>query len=350
MKLEYQVQELRTRHAFHIARMAAPAARRTVWVRLRADDGVEGWGEAAVSTPYYGEDPETVAGALPPLVAAAAEAGEGDPLALDAMEAAVHGALPGNHAAKAAVSMALHDLAGKRLGVPVWRLWGLRPRAVASSFTIGIDEPAAMREKVREAAEYPILKIKVGTPRDREVLETIREAAPDAVIRVDANTGWTLDQALRALPLLAEFGVELIEQPLPPDDLEGLRALTGESPIPIVADESCVGLDDLPRLVGVVHGINIKLAKCGGLRDALRMVHVARAHGMLVMLGCMVETTVGVAAAVQLAPLCDFVDLDGAALLADDPFTGPGIEADGSIRFNQEPGLGVQMRGPVPSP
>lgn len=344
MRIDHEVLTLETRHVFNIARMAAPASRHSVWVRLRDSDGVEGWGEAAVSTPYYGESPETVAAVLPRLLDAVHAAGA-DPLALERMEAAVASAVPGNHSAKAAVSAALHDLAGKRLGVPVWRLWGLDARSVPSSFTIGIDEPEAMRRKVREAAHYPVLKIKVGTPRDREVLEIIREEAPEAVIRVDANTGWTLDQAVGALPLMKEFGVELIEQPLRPGDLSGLRALTVESPIPIVADESCVGLADIPRLVGVVSGINIKLAKCGGLRDAVRMVHVARAHGMKVMLGCMLETTVGIAAAVQLAPLCDYVDLDGAALLANDPFEGPGMEADGRLRFNTSPGLGLTLRG-----
>ncbi|MBW3630890.1 MAG: dipeptide epimerase, partial [Gemmatimonadetes bacterium] len=272
------------------------------------------------------------------------EASGGDPHALERTERAVAKALGRNAAAKAGISMALHDLVGKRLGHPVWRLWGLDAEAPLSSFTIGIDEPELMRQKVREAAAYRILKVKVGTPRDPEILEAIRAEAPDAVIRVDANTGWTLKQAVAALPMLQQFGVELVEQPLAPTDLEGLRALRSQSPIPIIADESSIGLLDVPRLVGVVDGINIKLAKCGSMREATRMVHAARAHGMLVMLGCMVESTIGVAAAVQLAPLCDYLDLDGAALLANDPFVGPGIEPDGSIRFNETPGLGVARR------
>jgi L-Ala-D/L-Glu epimerase len=344
MQLDFEILELRTRHAFHIARMAAPPARRSVWIRLRDRDGVEGWGEAAVSTPYYGETADTVAAVLPLLAAAVAEAADGDPLALERTERAVAKAIGRNSAAKAGISAALHDLVGKRLGLPVWKLWGLDPSAPLSSFTIGIDEPERMREKVREAGAYRILKVKVGTPRDREILEAIRAEAPDAIIRVDANTGWTLKEALAALPMLHELGVELIEQPLAPTDLAGLRMLTERSPIPVVADESCVALPDVPRLAGVVDGINIKLAKCGSLREAVRMVHAARAHGMLVMLGCMVESTVGVAAAVQLAPLCDYLDLDGAALLDNDPFDGPGIEPDGRIRFNLEAGLGVSRR------
>jgi L-Ala-D/L-Glu epimerase len=342
MRVEHEVLELRTRHAFHIAREKAPPARHSVWVRVIDGEGVEGWGEAA-ATPYYGETAETVTALLPRLEAALLEAAAGDPFALERVERALELAVGRNPAAKCAVSAALHDLIGKRLGVPVWRLWGLDPATTPrSSFTIGMDEPAVMRQRVREAASYPMLKIKVGTSRDEEALRLIRDEAPEAMLRVDANTAWTPRQALAAMPMLVEYGVELVEQPLRAGDLEGLRFLRARSPLPIVADESCETAADVARLVGAVDGINIKLAKCGSLREALRMVHVARSHGMSVMLGCMVESTLGIAAAVQLAPLVDFLDVDGAALLANDPFRGPGIEADGRVRFNQEPGLGVE--------
>ncbi len=342
MRITSEIIDLRTRHAFHIARQAAPAARRDVWVRVSDGEGKEGWGEAA-ATAYYGETADTVQAALPVLGEALAAAAGGDPMGLERVEAAVHHALGRNPAAKAALSAALHDLVGKRLGLPVWRLWGLDPAAApASSFTIGIDSLEVMREKVREAAAYPTLKIKVGTERDEEILGMIREEAPTKTLRVDANTGWNAKQAVRALPMLQAYGVELVEQPLPAADVEGLRLLRSVSPLPIYADESCVTLADIPKLVGAVDGINIKLAKCGSLREAVRMVHCARAHGLRVMLGCMVESTLGIAAAVQLAPLMDEVDLDGAALLADDPFTGPGLLPDGRLRFNQEPGLGVE--------
>jgi L-Ala-D/L-Glu epimerase len=341
MRLSFERLELRTRHAFNIAREVAPPARYDVWVRLRDEDGTEGWGEAP-ATPYYGETAETVEAVLPRLGAALESAGEGDPFALERIESAIGHAVGRNPAAKVAISAALHDLVGKRLGVPVWRLWGLDPAtAPASSFTIGIDDLEVMREKVREASAFPILKIKVGTPRDAEILGMIREEAPDKVVRVDANTGWTAKQAIAALPMLQEFGVEFIEQPLPPGDEEGNRILRARSPLPVIADESCRTLADIPRLVGAFDGINIKLAKCASLREAVRMVHCARAHGLSVMLGCMVESTLGIAAAVQLAPLVDYVDLDGAALLANDPFDGPGIESDGAMRFNTSPGLGV---------
>jgi L-alanine-DL-glutamate epimerase-like enolase superfamily enzyme len=339
MELTWQIHELTTHHAFHIARSAAPPSRRNVWVRIRDADGCEGWGEAAASA-YYGETADTVAALLPRYEAAL---NGGDALELEALETAVHGAVGRNPAARAAISAALHDLVGKRLGMPVWRLWGLSPRAPRSSYTIGLDAPERIRERVAQAASYPILKIKVGTPRDAEVLAAVRRAAPHSRLRVDANTGWTVKQAIRLLPLMEELDVEMIEEPLPADDYDGLRLLRERSRIPIIADESCRVADDIAHLAGHVDGINIKLAKCGSLREAVRMVHVARAHRMRVMLGCMVESTLAIAAAIQLAPLVDDVDLDGAALLSNDPFAGPGIEADGAIRFNQEPGLGVRL-------
>jgi L-alanine-DL-glutamate epimerase-like enolase superfamily enzyme len=341
MRLTFEPLELRTTHAFNIARETAPPARYDVWVRIRDEEGNEGWGEAP-ATPYYGETSDTVAAILPRLGEALEAAAAGDVFALERIEAAIGHSVGRNPAAKVAISAALHDLVGKRLGVPVWKLWGLDPATTPpSSFTIGIDRLEVMREKVREAAEYPILKIKVGTKRDEEILGMIRDEAPAKVMRVDANTGWTAKQAIAALPMLLEYGVEFIEQPLPPGDFEGSRLLREASPIPVIADESCRTLADIPRLIGGFDGINIKLAKCGSLREALRMVHCARAHGLSVMLGCMVESTLGIAAAIQLAPLVDYVDLDGAALLANDPFTGPGIEGDGTVRFNSEPGLGV---------
>lgn len=345
MRLEYDVLALTTRHAFTISRQAAPAVRRNVRVRLIADDGVEGWGEAA-PTPFYGESTEGVCAALDRVRAGLPEV-SADPAELEAVEAWVASVARESRAAQVAVSAALHDLAGRRLGVPVWRLLGHSPRAPLSSFTIGIDEPEVMREKVREAAGYPILKVKLGTDRDDAILALIREEAPGKPIRVDANTGWTADSAIAILPMLHERGVDLIEQPLPKGDLEGTARLRREAArigIPIVADESCERAVDVPALAGAFDAVNVKLAKCGSLREALRVIHTARAHGMGVMLGCMVETTLGVAAAVQLAPLVDYVDLDGAALLADDPFRGPGLEADGTLRFNEEPGLGVSAR------
>ena len=344
MKLDFQILDLQTKHAFNIARMKAPPARRTVWVRVTDADGVEGWGEAP-ATPFYGETADTVAAVLPGLAEVLDDAAAGDPFALERIEGALAKHIGRNPAARVAVSAALHDLVGKKLGVPLWKLWGLDPAAAPrSSFTIGIDELDVMRQKVREAASYPILKIKVGTPRDAEILRMIREEAPEKTLYVDANTGWTPKEAIRLIPMLEEFGVSIVEQPVAKGDLEGLRMVREHSRLPVAADESCEVAADVAKLAGVVDVVNIKLAKCASVREALKIVHAARAHGMQVMIGCMIESTLGIAAAVQLTPLVDYVDLDGAALLANDPFTGPGIEADGSLRFNDEPGLGVKSR------
>jgi len=344
MKLTFETLDLRTRHAFNIARESGPPVRQTVMVRIE-DDGAEGWGEAP-ATPFYGETADTVSAILPRLSDAMERAADGDVFALERIETALAHSIGRNPAARVAVSAALHDLVGKKLGMPVWKLWGLDPAAAPkSSFTIGIDTPEVMREKVREAAGYPILKIKVGTPRDREVLQMIRDLAPLKTLRVDANTAWTAKEAIRHIPMLEEYGVEFVEQPLPPDDLEGLRLVRRRSRLPIIADESCKTAADVAKLVGAVDGVNIKLAKCGSLREAVRIIHAARAHGMSVMIGCMIESTLGIAAAVQITPLVDYADLDGAALLADDPFRGPGLESDGRLRFSDEPGLGVS-RGP----
>jgi L-alanine-DL-glutamate epimerase-like enolase superfamily enzyme len=343
MKLTFEIFELNTKHAFNIARELGPPARRLVWVRVRDDDGVEGWGEASPQ-PFYGETADTVVAVLPRLAGALEAASEGDPFALERIDVALHHALAHNGSARVAVSAALHDLVGKKLGVPVWKMWGLDPVASISSFTIGIDSLDVMRQKVREAAAYSILKVKVGTPDDFDILRMIREEAPEKTIRVDANTAWTAKQAIAAMPILADFGVEFVEQPLPAHDLAGLKLVRDNSPLPIIADESCETAADVARLAGVVDGVNIKLSKCGSLREAVRIAHAARAHGMSVMLGCMIESTLGIAAAVQVAPLVDYVDLDGAALLARDPFIGPGLEEDGTLRFNTEPGLGVTAR------
>ena len=342
MKLDFEVLALPTKHAFNIARESAPRTRRNVMVRITDADGAVGWGEAP-ATPYYGETAETVSAVLPHLAEVAARAAGDDLFAIERIETAMEHALGRNPAAKVAISTALHDLLGKRLGVPLWKLWGLDPAAAPkSSFTLGIDTLEVMREKVREAAGYPILKIKVGTPRDEEILGMIRDELPDVTLRVDANTAWSAKEALRRIPMLDAFGVEFVEQPLKPEDLEGLRLVRSRSTLPIVADESCEVAADVAKLAGAVDGVNIKLAKCGSLREAMRIVHAARAHGMRVMIGCMVESTLGIAAALQLTPLVDYADLDGAALLADDPFRGPGMEADGSLRFNTDPGLGVE--------
>ncbi|MDQ3696964.1 MAG: dipeptide epimerase [Gemmatimonadota bacterium] len=336
MRLAHEILTLRTRHPFTIARGGA-SEWRVVWVRITGDDGAEGWGEADPSR-FYGETADSVVAALG-LFAPVLE--RADLWALETIESEMNRALRWNGAAKAAVSAALHDLAAKRLGVPLYKMWGLDPaRAPRSSFTIGIGSETEVRGKCIEAEGYPILKVKLGTDCDEEIIRTVRDAAPAKLLRVDANAAWTAKRALDMIELLAELDVELVEQPLPPHDLQGLRFVRDRSPLPVIADESCLVASDIPRLAGVVDGVNIKLSKCGGLREAMRMIAAARAHGLLVMMGCMIESSLGIAAAAHLAPLLDYADLDGAALLAHDPFRGPSIDG-GVIAIPATPGLGV---------
>ncbi|HUL70023.1 MAG TPA: dipeptide epimerase [Gemmatimonadales bacterium] len=337
LRMEAEVLELRTRHPFIIAR-GGSSEHRTVMVRLIDRDGREGWGEAAPAS-YYGESPETVLAALQSYATVL----PADPFDLENAERAQYVLMNRNASARAALSTALHDLVGKRLGVPLYRLWGLDPdQAPRSTFTIGLDTAERMHQKVLEAEPYPILKVKLGTDRDIEILKTIRNATHKE-IRVDANCAWTVKQAIRMLPVLEEFGVKALEQPLVAEDLDGLGEVSRRSSIPVIADESCETAADIPRLVGKVDGINIKLAKCGSLREALRMIALARAHHLTVMVGCMIESSLAITAAAHFTPLVDLVDLDGAALLAEDPFVGATI-AGGQVRLPSGPGLGVTRR------
>lgn len=344
MQLHAEILNVHTRHPFVIAR-GGQSEYHVVFVRVVDSDGAEGWGEAAPSR-FYGETAESVMTAMArfaPIIERASA------WSIEAVERELEKELRWNAAARCAISTALHDLAAKRLGVPLYRMWGLDAAAAPqSSFTIGIaPDDATLRARVRDAASYPILKIKLGTKRDAEIVRIVREEAPHAVLRVDANSAWTAKGALAMLQPLSDAGVDMLEQPLPAHDLAGLRFVRERSPIPVVADESCLVATDIPKLEGVVDGVNIKLAKCGSLREAMRMIATARAHGMRVMCGCMIESSLGIAAAAHFSPLLDDADLDGAALLADDPFAGPGIP-NGQITLSDAPGLGVTRRhGPV---
>ena len=309
-----------------------------VLVTLR-DGDLSGIGEAAPSG-YYGEKRETVHFALPYL---AEQLGD-DPLRIEDITAAFERTFHhGNAAAKAALDMALYDLAGKRLGVPVYALLGLNPDATPlTSYTIAIDTPEAMARKASEAKDYPILKIKVGTPDDIACVRAIREVS-DATLRVDANAAWTAKEAIQRINALAPYNIEFVEQPVAAGDLEGLRLVRENVPVPVIADESCVVPEDIPNVVGRVDGINIKLMKCGGMRNALKMIAAARVHHLKIMLGCMIESSLSITAAAQLSPLVDYADLDGPLLVERDPFDGVRVE-HGKLVLPSRHGLGVVPR------
>jgi len=266
-----------------------------------------------------------------------------DPFRIEQIMDDLARALPDGCCTRAGIDIALHDLCGKLVGLPLYRMFGLSPeKAPVTSFTIGLNSIPTMVQKVREAREFPILKIKVGVPGDLETIKAIRNET-NAVLRVDANGGWSVDEAVERINRLEEYGIQFVEQPIPPGNPEGLRAIRRQTNIPLFADEDAETVKDLPVLAGCVDGINIKLMECGGLREAIRMIHVARALGMQVMLGCMVETSLSLTAAAHLSPLADYADLDSNLLLEDDPFIGFAVR-DGKIVLPEGPGLGVTAR------
>jgi L-alanine-DL-glutamate epimerase-like enolase superfamily enzyme len=340
VKLSWSKISLSTKFPFVISRWGY-AAHENVIVTLTDRDGLQGMGEAAPNR-YYGETPDTVIAALQRFAPILEERSDATPL--EALEQDMFTALRENASARAAVSAALHDLHAKRLGVPLYYVWGLDPSAAPlSSYTIAIADEEGLRLRVQAAADYPILKIKLGTDRDVSIVQTVRDTAPHKTLRVDANGAWTPKHAVHMAYVLREYGVESIEQPVVAHDIEGLQYVYERSPLPIIADESCLVATDIPRIARACDGINIKLAKCGSLREALRMVHVARAHNLQVMAGCMIETSLGISAIAQIAPLLDHADFDGAALLSDDPFEGVSI-AKGQVTLSDVPGLGVRPR------
>ena len=329
---------------FAIARSSTTAYDR-VRVRLVDDAGVEGWGEAAPNA-FYRETADTVVAALPILANVVQRSRTVSSLRdIDVLEEWLRTEVPGSASARSAVSAAAHDLLGKKKGEPLWKLFELEPMmAPASSFTIAIStDEVELRRRVEDAHRYPILKVKLGTDRDEWIVRIVRQGAPTKLLRADANAAWDVERAVSMTRFLADNGFELIEQPLAPDDIAGFRQLRSQSPIPVIADESCLTASDIPRLEGAVHGINIKLSKCGGLAEARRMALEAHRREMKVMLGCMIESSLGITAAAHLAPLMDYVDLDGAALLADDPYVGASIDA-GFVRLPAGPGLGVRLK------
>ena len=330
MKLHWKPITLDLKTTFRVAHGASDQ-RHNVLVYL--DDGV---GEAA-AVPYYGETQEGIIEYLESVP----DLGD-DPFDMDAV---LSRRPSGSRAARSAIDQALHDLWGKKLGQPLYKLFGLNPTNLPlTPFTIGMDEPEVMAEQAT-TSNYPVIKIKLGSENDEEIVSAIRKAT-SAKLRVDANAGWSRQQALEIIPRLVKYDLEFIEQPLAVEDVEGyfwlkekLRAL--KLNIPIFADETAKTSHDIAKLAGAVDGVVVKTMKSEGIREALRMIHTARAHDMQIMLSCFIESSVGVTAAAHLAPLCDYADLDGPLLIKNDPYRG--LKYDGAkMTLPDGPGLGVQ--------
>lgn len=329
--------DLQLKHTFTLAgssRSNTPA----MLTRLEFD-GIKGYGEASMP-PYLGENTESATRFF-----SALNLGQfRDPFQMEKILDYVDQAMPGNCAAKAAIDIALHDLTGKLLGQPWYKIWGFDPSATPdTSFTIGIDTPEVVRQKVAEAAPFNILKVKLGRETDREMIETIRSATSKP-LSVDVNQGWKdKHQALDMIYWLQERGVVLVEQPMPKEAIDDMAWLTQHSPLPTIADEALQRLPDVDKVHGVYSGINIKLMKCTGMREAHQMLTLARSLGMKVMIGCMTETSCAVSAAAQLSPQTDWADLDGNLLISNDPCRGVQI-VNGKITLNDQPGIGITFR------
>ena len=336
MKLRLYEFDLPLRHVFTISR-GSVSVQKTLIVELE-DRGLCGYGEATTN-PYYGATLENMTAALTGVRTEIEAWSPDDPA--DFWDT-LHPALREHPFAHCALDQAAHDLWGKTAGAPVYRLWGLTlDHLPVSNYTIGIDTIHKMVAKLEEFPGWPVYKIKLGTPHDLEIVQQLRQHTA-AVFRVDANCGWTADETLRNARALKELNVEFIEQPLPADAGEEMRRVAAESVLPIIADESCLVEADIERCAGLFHGVNIKLIKCGGLTPARRMIARARELGLKVMVGCMTESTVGISAIAQLLPQLDYVDMDGAVLLAHDIASGATVDR-GVCRYGAENGCGVRL-------
>ena len=335
MKMRFFPYELQLKHVFTVATYSRTT---TPDVQVEIEyDGIVGYGEASMP-PYLGQTVDSVMAFLKKVNLEQFD----DPFQLEDILAYVDGITPGDTAAKAAVDIALHDLVGKLLGAPWYKIWGLdKAKAPSTTFTIGIDTPDVVRQKTQEVAgQFNILKVKLGRENDKEMIETIRSVS-SLPIAVDANQGWTDRQyALDMIHWLKEKGIVMIEQPMPKTQLDDIAWVTQQSPLPIFADESLQRLSDVAGLKGAFTGINIKLMKCTGMREAWKMVTLAHALGMRVMVGCMTETSCAVSAAAQFSPVVDFADLDGNLLISNDRFKGMEV-VKGKVTLNDLPGIGV---------
>ncbi|MBS1990337.1 MAG: dipeptide epimerase [Cyanobacteria bacterium SZAS LIN-3] len=340
----YAPLDLTTAHPFGIS-YGTSSATRNVLVKL-SFEGHIGLGEAAPAS-YHSEKRETVMSVLALLKEKEKDIFGSDPFAIEDVTERMDKVIAGNYAAKSAIEMAMHDLAGKVANIPTYKMLGLSGKPYPmTDFTIAIDELSVIEKKTKEAvkAGYKMLKVKLGTTYDYQIIEIIRKVTPDLPLRVDANGGWSPKEAIKKAEFLAKHNVEFIEQPLPKNShVEDFRFVKERSPLPIFADETACRAFDVARLAGAVDGVVIKLAKCGGILEARRAIATARAHNMKVMFGMMIESSIGVTAAAQLQSLCDYLDLDGALLLKDDPYDGATYD-EGYMRLPDRPGLGVIER------
>lgn len=336
LKLSFYPYELQLRHTFTVS---SYSRKTTPGVQVCIEyEGVTGYGEASMP-PYLGQNVETVTAFLSKVNLEQFK----DPFQMETILAYIDSLSPGDGAAKAAIDIALHDLTGKLIGLPWWRIWGLdAAKAPDTTFTIGIDTPEVVREKTRECADrFNILKVKVGLDNDKEMISTIREIT-DLPLAVDANQGWKdKEKALNEIFWLYENGVVMVEQPMAKEKMDDNAWITERSPIPVFADEAIQRIADIPSIKGAYHGINIKLMKCTGMREAWKMVNYARAEGMKVMVGCMTETSCAVSAAAQMSPAVDFADLDGNLLITNDLYKGMEV-VNGRVTLSDLPGIGVQ--------
>ena len=337
MELRFFPYELQLAHTFTVASYSRKTTP-DVQVEIHYQ-GLTGYGEASMP-PYLGQSVESVTSFLKKVDLSPFN----DPTKLEDILAYVDSLSEGDSAAKAAVDIALHDLTGKILGAPWYRIWGLDPlKAPDTTFTIGIDTPEVVTQKTRECADkFNILKVKVGLDNDKEMIETIRKVT-DLPIAVDANQGWTdRSKALDEIFWLKDQGIVMVEQPMPRERVDDNAWITEHSPLPVFADESIQRLRDIPSVKGAYTGINIKLMKCTGMREAWKMLNYARAEGMKVMIGCMTETSCAVSAAAQLSPAVDFADLDGNLLITNDRFSGVTVEK-GKLTLHDRPGIGLEL-------
>ncbi|MBW4645603.1 MAG: dipeptide epimerase [Goleter apudmare HA4340-LM2] len=344
MQVEVNLFTVNKRFPLTISR-GTTAQTTNVWVRI-LHDGIEGWGEASpFGVGNHAQSTDTIKNALQQI---APSLQAFSPLQRQQVEQVlIKQQTPSS--VRAALDIAMHDWLGKRVGLPLWQLWGLdRHVIVPTSVTIGINSPAAAKARVRDWLKFidvRLFKVKLGSPdgitADQKMLLAVCEEASDLEFFVDANGGWSLDDAIAMCNWLAKLGIKYVEQPLPRGQEKSLAKLREHSPLPIFVDESCFHSSDIPHLANYVDGINIKLMKSGGLTEAMRMVHTARAYGLQVMFGCYSDSSLANSAAAQLSPLADYLDLDSHLNLIDDPFTGASVK-DGKVLPNDLPGLGVQ--------